>query len=380
MITYLDNAATTPISPAVKRALAEGIEEYGNPSSLHSMGVRAHDLLERSRTKIASFFGCNEQHIYFTSGATESANIILQGYAAALKRSNSSRNEILISPIEHPAVENTCAFLGKSGFVVKKLPVDSSGIVPIETVLAELTPQTAIVAVMHTNNETGSRQEIETLAAACKKLDPGILFVSDIVQAAGKFPLDTLASSVDAFFLSGHKLGAPKGMGLFYLNPSFRIQPLIQGGGQEFGYRSGTTSPLNAHLLACALEDRIANMSRNTKHVTRLNEEFIDTLVKEGVAVERIVPLEHTSPYVLCCTFPATRGEYLLKELSKRDVCVSQGSACSSNSHAKSRILEALGVDYKRMDGALRVSFSPENTSEEVVSAAHTIRDIVSPK
>ena len=374
---YFDNAATTPISPNIKKMLAQAYTEtYGNPSSVHVLGKQASALLEQSRQRIASVLAANPANIYFSSGATESANIILQGYAQFLKKTNNPRNEIIISAIEHPAVDKTASFLEKYGFVVKKVGVDQQGIIVVDQFKSLLTAQTAMVAFIHTNNEIGTVQDIAGLARICKEKDPAILFVTDIVQAVGKVPLN-LTPDIDAYFVSGHKIGAPKGLGFFYLNQKFRIQPIIYGGGQESGYRPGTTSPVNALLLAEAIEDRIQNLEATTDHVLKLNTLFTSELDKQKIKYQRTIDAQKSSPFILSIALPDSTGEFILEELSQRGICISQGSACSSNNHVKSRILEAIGLPDKLLDATVRISFSPENTEAEVLEVVAAIKNIV---
>lgn len=364
---YLDNAATTPLSPRISTVLARAYSEYfGNPSSLHGEGQKAHQLLEDARKRIGKILGFDSSGIVFTGGATEAANILLQGYCSFLRRINSPKNEIVITSFEHPAIDNTTAYLEKNNFIVKKCAVQKNGAVSVEDLKEKITDATAIVCIIHTNNETGAVQQVNTLAKICKEKNPDLLFMTDVTQAVGKVDLGITPDLIDAFFLSGHKIGTPKGMGLFYLNPKFRIQPLIHGGGQERGYRAGTTSPVNAYLLAEAIEDRVSGLKSNFETVSNLRSLLLRRASDKGIDCRVISDLENSSPYVLSLAVIGYKGEFLLRELSARGICVSQGSACSSGSHIKSRVLEAIGVEDEIMGSVIRVSFSPENTEEEV--------------
>lgn len=364
---YFDNAATTPISPSVARHLVEAyVDIFGNNSSGHAIGKQAEKTLEQARESIASLLGFPKEKIFFSSGATESANIIIQGYAKHLLRTNSKRKEILISELEHPAIYTTVLSLENLGFTMRILPNDEHGIVNQEAMESMLSDQTAMVAIMHVNNETGTIQPINELSKKVKEKDPNILFLTDIVQAIGKVPLNMSPESVDAWFMSGHKIGAPKGTGAFYINSKFRLQPLLFGGGQEGGYRPGTTNVSGAHLLNIAVQDRMDHLQEHAQHAMQLQHQLTEELAKKGIEFKRTIDEKHTSPFILSIVVPGQKSADTIQKLSDQGIYISSRSACSSNSHSKSRILESIKIPMELIDSVLRISFSPENTAEEV--------------
>ncbi len=375
---YLDNAATTPISPVVARHLQSAyVDIFGNSSSSHALGKQAEKTLEQARESIASLLGFPKEKIFFSSGATESANIIIQGYAKHLLRTNSPRKEILISEMEHPAVYTTALSLENAGFTMRIIPNGKNGVIDQQALESMLSGHTGIVAIMRVNNETGTIQPIRELSQLVKEKDPGILFMTDIVQAIGKIPLDIAPESVDAWFISGHKIGAPKGTGAFYINSKFRLQPVLFGGGHEGGYRPGTTNVSGAHLLSISIQDSIEHLEKHAQHARTLQYHLVSELTKNRIEFKRTIEAEHSSPFIFSIIVPGQKSADTIQKLSNQEICISSRSACSSNSHSKSRILESLNMPTELIDSVLRISFSAENTAEEVETFAKALGSIV---
>lgn len=376
---YLDSAATTPLSKVVKESLVDAFEKiFGNNSSPHIAGEIASKHLKEARESISSIFGIPSNTITFTSGATESANSIIQGYAKFLKRSNVNRNEIIISEIEHPAIYNTAEFLEKEGFKIIKIKCNEKGQVEAEEMKKLINKNTALVAVMHVNNETGIIQPIKELAKVVKDYDQNILFLTDTVQSIGKVSFEMDPKLIDAFFVSGHKIGAPKGIGFHYINPKFRVIPILIGGGQESGRRSGTVNVVGAYLLEKSLKDKHTNLSSNLKHVQSLRTILLKMLNESNVIEsESAVNHEEISPYINSIAIKNIRSDILVEKLSEKGICVSRKSACSSQSHSKSRVLEGSKIHSNLIDNILRVSFLPETTKEEITILIKAIEEII---
>ena len=375
---YLDNAATTPISPVVARHLQSAyMDIFGNSSSSHAVGKQAEKTLEQARESIGSLLEFPKEKIFFSSGATESANIIIQGYAKHLLRTNSPRKEILVSEMEHPAVYTTALSLENAGFTMRIIPNDKNGIIDPQALESMLSEHTAIVAIMRVNNETGTIQPIRELSRLVKQKDAGVLFMTDIVQALGKIPLDITPESVDAWFISGHKIGAPKGTGAFYINSKFRLQPLLFGGGHEGGYRPGTTNVSGAHLLSIAIQENIEQLEKHAQHARTLQYHLINELTKNGIEFKRTIEAEHSSPFIFSIIVPGQKSSDTIQELSNQEIYISSRSACSSNNHSKSRILESLNMPTELIDSVLRISFSAKNTTEEAEAFAKVLGRIV---
>ena len=374
---YLDNAATTALSPHVKSLLVDRYDTlYGNNSSPHQAGHVANDSLRTARKKIAEICKVDPNGIYFTSGATESINTLFQGYARLLKRGSSERCEIIISQIEHPAVYQTAHYLGTQGFVIHELKNDTYGRVDMQDLQEKLSAKTALVAIMSVNNETGTIQNIDEIVTAVKAVDEKILFFTDTVQALGKIDVTSFTSKVDGFCGSAHKVGGPKGVGFLYLNPKFRSLPLIFGGDQELSYRPGTVNVPGIDLMAEALEDRFLNVEANATKVKNINAHLESELHKSNIAFKRVISIELASPYIFCMSLPINNDK-LLEKLSKRGICISKRSACSSQSHSKSRILESMNIPGDEIDRIVRVSFSPETTKEEMTIFVENVAEIL---
>ena len=395
---FLDAAATTPVRREVLEAMWPYLTgEFGNPSSHHSLGHTAATALAGARAATAKALGCRAGEIVFTSGGTEADNLAVKGIALARRAADPSLDRVAISAIEHPAVEESARYLERvHGFAVDVIPVDRFGQVTEEALAAVLAPGTALVSVMYANNEVGTVQPIARLAALARAR--GIPFHTDAVQAAGWLPLDTGALGVDALSLSGHKLGAPKGSGALFVRGRLRVEPLVHGGGQERGRRSGTENVAGAVALATALtlasdaasvpasdptsDPTSAPASDSTseapaRRVASLRDGFI-AAVLAGVpgAVLTGHPTERL-PSVASFCFPGTSGESVLLDLERQGVVCSSGSACAAGSDAPSPVLLAMGIEPEVAQTAVRFSFDSTVTADELRQAAAAVRTAV---
>jgi cysteine desulfurase len=372
-VIFLDAAATTPVRREVLDAMWPYLTgEFGNPSSHHSLGEAAAAALADARAAVAGVLGCRAGEVTFTSGGTEADNLAVKGIALARQAADPRLNRIAISAIEHPAVEESARYLERfHGFAVDVVPVDGTGRVTPEALAAVLGPATALASVMYANNEVGTVQPVTELAALARA--QGIPFHTDAVQAAGWLPLDVKALGVDALSLSGHKLGAPKGCGVLYLRGRTRIEPLVHGGGQERGRRSGTENVAGAVGLATALALAQRDQAGSGARVTGLRDGFV-AAVLEGVpgAVLTGHPTERL-PSVASFCFPGTSGESVLLELERQGVVCSSGSACAAGSDEPSAVLTALGIEAEVAQTAVRFSFDSSVSPADLEAAAQAV-------
>ena len=357
-IHYLDNSATTQVSEsAAQAALTLMRENYGNPSSLHKLGIRAEKVIEAARETIAEKLSVNSKNIYFTSGGTEANNTVLFGAAEALKRRG---NRILVSAVEHSSVYESAKRLGETGYDVRYIPVDSSGIVDIDAFKALLTDKTILVSVMAVNNETGAIQPVERIAKLTHKLSPEALYHCDAVQAFCKMPLKPKKWGVDLMSISAHKIHGVKGSGALYIRDGARIKPLLYGGEQQHKIRPGTESaPLIAAFGEAAAQ---ADIFANAEHIKTLNAYATEKLkAVEGVSFNS--PAD-ALPYIINISVKGIRSETMLHHLEESGVYVSSSSACAKGK--RSYVLEAMGLPDDRIDSSLRISFSKYNTAEDI--------------
>ncbi len=374
---FLDAAATTPVRREVLEAMWPFLSgDFGNPSSHHSLGEAAAAALAGARAGAAKALGCRPGEIIFTSGGTEADNLAVKGIALARRAADPRLDRVLISAVEHPAVEESARYLERvHGFSVDVVPVDASGQVTAAALAAALRPETAVVSIMYANNEVGTVQPVQELAAVAR--GQGIPFHTDAVQAAGWLPLDTGSLGVDALTLSGHKLGAPKGCGALYVRGRTRLEPLIHGGGQERGRRSGTENVAGAVALATALTLSGADRAGLAGRVSALREEFIGMVLS---GVPGAVLTGHRSerlPSVASFCFPGTSGESVLLELERHGIICSSGSACAAGSDEPSPVLVAMGIDPAVAQTAVRFSFDAAITAAELAEAAAAVRTAV---
>ena len=374
---FLDAAATTPVRREVLEAMWPYLSgDFGNPSSHHSLGDAAAAALAGARETTAKALGCRTGEVVFTSGGTEADNLAVKGIALARRAADPRLDRVAISAVEHPAVEESARYLERvHGFAVDVIDVDRYGQVSEAALAAVLRPETALASVMYANNEVGTVQPVARLAALARTY--GVPFHSDAVQAAGWLPLDTRGLGVDALSLSGHKLGAPKGCGALFVRSRTRLEPLVHGGGQERGRRSGTENVAGAVALATALSLAGPSQPESAARVAALRDDFIGAVL---AAVPGAVPTGHPVerlPSVASFCFPGTSGESVLLELERQGVICSSGSACAAGSDEPSPVLLAMGISAEVAQTAVRFSFDSSVTAAQVQEAEAAVRTAV---
>jgi len=374
-VIYLDNSATTMVLPEVAEAVWEAmVISYGNPSSLHGMGVDAERILRRAREEVARLLGAQPEEIYFTSGGTEANNWALRGLAHALKRRG---RHIITTAIEHASVLEACRRLEGEGFSVTYLPVDKQGIVRLEALERALQEDTILVSVMSVNNELGSLQPLEEIANLIASRSPALFHV-DHIQGYGKIPLPLKKLNLAAVSLSAHKIHGPKGVGALYLRQGIRIEPFLVGGDQERGLRAGTENVpgIAGFGMAAALAREALPESVQKMHQLKIR--LAEGLV-EGIPGAHLNGPEPQAgaPHILNISFPGVKAEILVHMLEERGIYVSTGSACHSRRQEASHVLKALGLPLSHMEGAIRISLSRLTTEEEIDEAIRSIKECV---
>lgn len=374
MLVYADNAATTKISDSALKAMMPLFkEDYGNPSSLHSIGQKAKEYLEKARADIAECINAEPSTIYFTSGGSEADNQALR--SAAYMGKKKGKTHIISSKFEHHAILHTLNALEKEGFTVTLLDVYSNGIVKPEDVKNAITDETCLVTIMTANNEIGTIQPIKEIGAICR--EKGVLFHTDAVQAAGHIPLDVKDMNIDMLSISGHKFHGPKGVGALYVRKGIILTNIIFGGAQERKKRAGTENVPAIVGMATALKDSVANMEKTSEYVTNLRDKMIAGL--KDIPKSRINgDLQHHLPGTLNMCFEGIEGEGILLWLDQKGIEASSGSACTSGSLDPSHVLLAIGVPVEVAHGSLRLSISEYNTEEEIDHIIKTVPQVVS--
>ena len=372
---YLDNSATTQALDEVAKVVYEVMtKEYGNPSSLHRKGIEAEKLINTAREEISAFLGVKPSEIYFTSGGTESNNIAIKGVATSLRRRG---KHLITSTIEHPSVLDAFRHLEKEGFMVTYLSTDKEGYINVKELEKAMTPETILVSIMYVNNEVGSIQPIDEAAKIIKRQNKNTLFHVDAVQAFGKIPLIPNLTGIDLLSMSGHKIHGPKGIGALFARDKIKINPLFSGGGQEMGIRSGTENTPGIMGFKVATQYCNNNLIKWQEKISNLKTRFIDSIFDQIPDVELNGPKDG-SPYIVNISFLGTRGEILLHSLESRGIYVSTGSACSSNKGGKSHVLDAINKDPDVKDSAIRFSFSPFITEEDIDYTVSILKQVVS--
>ena len=369
---YADHAATTALSDTALNAMLPYLkEEYGNPSSLYRFAGRAKAALEQARADVAACLNAKPEEIYFTSGGTESDNWALRGVAELRGKKG---KHIITSAIEHHAVLHTAQYLEKQGFEVTYLPVDAQGRVSPADVEAALRPDTILVSIMAANNEIGTIQPIGEIGAIARRA--GVLFHTDAVQAVGHIPVDVEAWNVDLLSLSGHKFHGPKGVGVLYMRKPLRLPPLIHGGGQEKGRRSGTENVAGAVGLAAALKEAAAGLETEAPRLCALRDRLIDGLLQ--IPKSRLTgPRDGRLPGSASFVFECIEGESILLRLDNAGICSSSGSACSSASLDPSHVLLAIGLPHEIAHGSVRLTLGRETTDADVDYLLETVPKVV---
>lgn len=375
MEAYLDNSATTACSKAAtEKMVALLTQDYGNPSSLHMKGVIAEKYITEAKKKIAKTLKVDEKELIFTSGGTESNNLAIIGSALANKRAGM---HVITTAIEHASVSNPFAWLSENGFEVTYLGVDAYGQIRLEELKAAIRPDTILVSIMQVNNEIGALQPIEEAGKVIKAVNPKTLFHVDAIQSYGKMTIHPKKSNVDMLSVSGHKIHGPKGSGFLFVKDKTKIKPLIHGGGQQKGMRSGTENVPAIAGLAVAAEEMYANLEANREHLFELRDYFISEVEKlDGVSVNG--KKNHDSaPHIVSVSIEGVRAEVILHTLEDRNIYVSAGSACSSNKPAISSTLQSIGLKKELLDSTIRFSFSVHTTREEVDYALEVMCEVI---
>ncbi len=369
-IIYLDNSATMRPLPEVVATVTETLQnDYANPSSLHEFGLSAERILTSTRNELAKFLGTESHKIFFTSGATEANNTILRGVAAAY---SSRGRHIITTPIEHPSVLATCQYLETGGFEIDYLPVDDKGTIHPDDLSAKLRNDTILISIMAVNNEVGTIQPITEVALRLDALGSRRpFFHTDAVQAIGKIPVDLSRITIDGLSLSGHKFGAPKGVGIMFLNSPAALPPLLYGGGQEDGMRSGTENTSGIAGIGAAVNWLQQNQRAANEKMYQLRQYLGETLESEipnchvnGPPAD--APIETVAPHILNVSFPTIPGEILVHSLAESSIYVSTGTACSSKAETTSRVLSAMGLAPELARSSIRVSFSYETSAHDI--------------
>ena len=379
MEAYLDNSATTRCSDRACQLMVDLLtRDYGNPSSLHMKGIEAELFVETAKKKIAKTLRVSEKEIIFTSGGTESNNLAIIGAAMANRRAG---NHIITTSIEHASVENPMEFLKEQGFDITYLSVDENGIISLEELEEAVTEQTILVSMMQVNNEIGAIEPVAEAAELIKKKNPATLIHVDAIQSYGKMYIYPKKLGIDMLSVSGHKIHGPKGSGFLWVKEKTKLKPLILGGGQQKGMRSGTENVPAIAGLGEAAEEIYENLDEKRAHLYGLKQRFIDGIEKlEGTHVNGKTG-EDSAPHIVSVSFEGIRSEVLLHSLEDRGIYVSSGSACSSNNHAGkqkgSKTLRNIHLKENLLDSTLRFSFSVHTTEEEIDYALEVLGELL---
>ncbi|MBO5057817.1 MAG: cysteine desulfurase [Lachnospiraceae bacterium] len=375
MEVYLDNSATTRCFDEVAGLMTKIMcEDYGNPSSLHRKGVQAEQYIRYAQETIAKNLKVNEKEIFFTSGGTESDNLAIRGCAYANCRLG---RHLITTQIEHPAILQTMKHLEEDGFRVTYLPVDEKGCIRLEDLQRAITGETILVSIMHTNNEIGSLQPVAEAGALIKRMNPRILFHVDAVQGFGKFRIYPKKMHIDLLSVSGHKIHGPKGVGFLYVDEKVKIRPVVFGGGQQGGLRSGTENVPAIAGMAKAVEMIYGNLDRETERLYDLKEAFVSGVLQiPGVTVNGHAGRDG-APHVVSVSIRDVRSEVMLHALEDKGIYVSAGSACSARKPQPSATLQAIGIDKSLLGSTIRFSFSTFTTMEEINYTLQVMCDII---
>ena len=364
MEAYFDNSATTVVTESVKDIVVKAMtEDYGNPSSMHMIGVNAEKYVKTAKENIAKILKVDVGEIYFTSGGTEGNNMAIIGSANANKRAG---NRVITTKIEHSSVANPMKYLEKQGVDVVYLPVDNNGIVDMEVLKKEMTKDTILVSIMNVNNEVGAIEPVSEIGKYIKSVNPSVVYHVDAIQAFGKMEIRPRKENIDILTVSGHKIHAPKGSGFMYIKKNTKVNPIILGGGQQEGMRSGTENVPGIAGIGQAAKDCYDNLEKNVAHMTELKDCLIDELSKfDGVTINSQKG-DVGAPHIVSASFENVRSEVLLHALEDKGIYISAGSACSSNRPAVSETLKAMGIDSKLLGSTVRFSFCELNKKEEI--------------
>ncbi len=375
MEAYFDNAATTRCSDGAREVMMRALsEDYGNPSSLHRKGMEGENYIREARKNICRTLKANETELFFTSGGTEANNLAIIGAAMANRRQGM---HLITTEIEHPAVAAPMRFLEEQGFSVTWLEVDSDGLISLEQLREAVREDTILVSIMYVNNEIGAVEPIGEAAKIIKAQNPLTLFHVDAIQAYGKYVIHPGKLGVDMMSVSGHKIHGPKGSGFLYVKEKTKLKPVIYGGGQQKGIRSGTENVPGIAGMGQAAKEAYQEFERRQEHMYRLKEAFLAGLSGQEWAKVNGRTGRDSAPHIISLSVEGVRSEVLLHALEDKQIYVSAGSACSSNKPAKSSTLWAIHVKKEALESTIRISFSPENTLEEVNYCLEALKELV---
>ena len=376
MEAYFDNSATTIVTDSVKDIVVKTMtEDFGNPSAMHMVGVKAEKYIKEAQENIAKILKVDPKEIFFTSGGTESNNMAIIGTAMANKRKG---NKIITTSVEHSSVLATMKYLEEQGFEVIYLPVDRYGVVQMEALEKEMTEDTILVSTMYVNNEVGAIEPVGEIGQYIKKVNPSVVYHVDAIQAFGKLEIKPRRDNIDLLTVSGHKIHGPKGSGFLFINDKTRIKPIIYGGGQQKGMRSGTENVPAIAGLATAVKLIYNNdFESRIAHLYELKDYFIDELEKLPDVQVNSKKGTDSAPQIVSASFKGVRAEVLLHSLEDKGIYVSSGSACSSNKPGLSNTLVAIGLDKELLDSTLRFSFCYETTKEELEYTIETLKQLL---
>lgn len=375
MEAYLDNSATTRCSKAAADKMVLLLtEDFGNPSSLHMKGVIAEKYINEAKKKIARTLKCQEKEIVFTSGGTESNNLAIIGSAMANQRAG---KHIITTQVEHASVANTMKFLEDNGFEITYLGVDHDGRISLEELKAAMRSDTILVSIMQVNNEIGAVMPVEEAGKLIKEINPSTLFHVDAIQSYGKLHISPKNMNCDLLSVSGHKIHGPKGSGFLYIKDKTKIKPIIYGGGQQKGMRSGTENVPAIAGLGVAAEEIYTDLDTKIEAMYALKSHFINEVTRiDGVTVNGLTD-KTSAPHIVSVSVQGVRAEVILHTLEDKNIYVSAGSACSSNKPAVSATLKAIGLPKELLDSTVRFSFCVDTTIEEIDYAVKVMQDVV---
>lgn len=375
MEAYLDNSATTRCSRAAADKMVLLLtEDFGNPSSLHMKGVIAEKYINEAKKKIARTLKCQEKEIVFTSGGTESNNLAIIGSAMANQRAG---KHIITTQVEHASVANTMKFLEDNGFEITYLGVDHDGRISLEELKAAMRPDTILVSIMQVNNEIGAVMPVEEAGKLIKEINPSTLFHVDAIQSYGKLHISPKNMNCDLLSVSGHKIHGPKGSGFLYIKDKTKIKPIIYGGVQQKGMRSGTENVPAIAGLGVAAEEIYTDLDTKIEAMYALKSHFINEVTRiDGVTVNGLTD-KTSAPHIVSVSVQGVRAEVILHTLEDKNIYVSAGSACSSNKPAVSATLKAIGLPKELLDSTVRFSFCVDTTIEEIDYAVKVMQDVV---
>ncbi|MBP3623749.1 MAG: cysteine desulfurase [Oscillospiraceae bacterium] len=365
---YLDNSATTRVCPeAAEAAMLAMTEIYGNPSSTHTKGREAKQLLDKSRKQVADALGCTVQELVFTSCGSESDNWAILNGAELMRRKGM---HIISSQVEHDAVRRSLDELERRGFEVTRLKPDDTGAIPVQAVMEALRPDTVLVTLMLVNNETGAVTDIGAIAKAMKKAGSQALLHTDAVQAFMKLPFTVKSLGADLVSVSGHKIHAPKGIGALYIKNGVKLKPYLLGGGQENGRRAGTEAMPQIAAFGAACQTAREHLQENYERMAALRQLAIDALRRD---IPELVVIGGGAPHILSISLPGWRSEVLMNYMEAREIYVSKSSACKKG--GRSHVLEAIGLAPKVIDGAIRIGLSRFTTQEDILALCAALKE-----